>query len=82
MNIFVSNLGFNIMDEDLRKYFSHYGEVSSVRIIVDKVTKQSRGFGFVVMNDTRSAETAIRELNGSMIDDRAIKVNEARRKLG
>ena len=79
MNIYVSNLGFNVQNEDLKKHFSKYGEVSSVNIIIDKVTNRSRGFAFVDMKDTQSAEKAIRELNGLTLDNRAIKVNEARR---
>ena len=79
MNIYVSNLGFNVQNEDLKKHFSKYGEVSSVNIIIDKVTNRSRGFAFVDMKDTQSAENAIRELNGLTLDNRAIKVNEARR---
>ena len=80
MNIFVSNLSFNIQDEDLRKHFSQYGTVASVKVIIDRVTNRSRGFGFVTMDNTNEAETAIRELNGVMLDDRSIKVNEARNK--
>ena len=79
MNIYVSNLGFNVQNEDLVKHFSKYGEVASVNIIIDKVTNRSRGFAFVDMKDTQSAENAIRELNGLTLDNRAIKVNEARR---
>lgn len=80
MNIFVSNLSFNIQDEDLRKHFSQYGAVASVKVVVDRITNRSRGFGFVTMDDTNEAETAIRELNGVVLDDRSIKVNEARHK--
>jgi RNA recognition motif-containing protein len=80
MNIYVSNLGFNVLDEDLKKHFSQYGEVTSTIIIIDKVTKQSRGFGFVKMNDTKAGENAIRELNGMMLDNQTIKVKEARRR--
>ncbi|THU38298.1 RNA-binding protein [Niastella caeni] len=80
MNIYVSNLGFNIQGEDLKKHFSQYGEVTSINIIMDKVTNQSRGFGFVKMNDTKAAEKAIRELNGMMLDNQSIKVKEARRR--
>jgi RNA-binding proteins (RRM domain) len=80
MNIYVSNLGFSTQNEDLNKEFSRYGEVSSVNIIMDKVTNRSRGFGFVEMNDTPSAEKAIKELNGISLDGRVIKVNEARKK--
>ena len=77
MNIFVSNLGFNVQNEDLNKHFSKYGEVSSVKIIIDKVTNRSRGFGFVDMKDSQAAEKAIRELNGLKLDNRAIKVKES-----
>jgi RNA recognition motif-containing protein len=79
MNIYVSNLGFNVQNEDLKKHFSKYGEVSSVNIVMDKVTNRSRGFAFVDMKDTQEAEKAIRGLNGLTLDNRAIKVNEARR---
>jgi RNA recognition motif-containing protein len=79
MNIYVSNLGFNVQDEDLNKHFSKYGEVASVKIVIDKVTNRSRGFAFVDMKDQQAAEKAIRELNGLTLDNRAIKVNEARR---
>lgn len=80
MNIYVSNLSFSVQNDDLRKHFSEYGEVTSVNVIIDKVTNRSRGFAFVEMKDTRAAEKAIRELNGFTLDNRAIKVNEAREK--
>lgn len=80
MNIYVSNLGFGVQSEDLKKHFSQYGDVASVNIVMDKVTNRSRGFAFVEMKDTKSAEKAIRELNGLNLDNRTIKVNEARRK--
>ncbi|MFL5746345.1 MAG: RNA recognition motif domain-containing protein [Niastella sp.] len=80
MNIYVSNLGFSVQNDDLRKHFSEYGEVTSVNVIIDKVTNRSRGFAFVEMKDNQAAEKAIRELNGLTIDNRAIKVNEAREK--
>jgi RNA recognition motif-containing protein len=79
MNIYVSNLGFNVQDEDLKKHFSKYGEVASVKVVIDKVTNRSRGFAFVDMKDEQAAEKAIRELNGLTLDNRPIKVNEARR---
>lgn len=81
MNIFVSNLGFNVQNEDLKKHFSKYGEVSSVNIVIDKVTNRSRGFAFIDMKDSQAAEKAIRELNGLTLDNRTIKVNESRRKM-
>ncbi|WP_018629103.1 RNA recognition motif domain-containing protein [Niabella aurantiaca] len=78
MNIFVSNLGYSFSTEDLTKLFTSYGQVDSARIITDKFTKQSRGFGFVEMSDDTAAAKAIRELNGSMQDGRPVKVSEAR----
>ena len=80
MNIYVSNLGLSVQNEDLKKYFSKYGEVASINVVMDKVTNRSRGFAFVDMRDTKEAERAIRELNGLTLDNRSIKVNEARRK--
>lgn len=80
MNIYVSNLGFSYSNEDLSELFSSYGSVESARIITDKFTKQSRGFGFVEMPDEDSGSKAIRELNGTMQDGRSIKVMEARPK--
>jgi RNA recognition motif-containing protein len=78
MNIYVSNLGFNIQDEDLKRVFTSYGEVSSAKVITDKFTGQSKGFGFVEMPDNASAEKAITELNNGTLDGRTIKVMEAR----
>lgn len=78
MNIYVSNLGYSVRDEDLNKLFEEYGNVSSAKVITDKFTSKSRGFGFVEMSDDQAAETAIRELNGKMIDGRPVKVSAAR----
>ncbi len=78
MNIYVSNLGFNFQDEDLKNLFAAHGEVTSAKVIKDKVTNQSRGFGFVEMSDDTAAAKAMAELNGAMADGRAIKVSEAR----
>jgi RNA recognition motif-containing protein len=80
MNIYVSNLSFNIQDEDLREFFTSYGEVSSAKVINDKFTGKSKGFGFVEMPDDAAAQKAIAELNNGMVDGRAIKVMEARPK--
>jgi RNA recognition motif-containing protein len=80
MNIYVSNLSFAVRDEDLREYFTEYGEVSSVRVIMDKFTNRSRGFAFVEMQDDAAAQKAIQELDGATVDGRSIKVNEARPK--
>ena len=78
MNIYVSNLGFGVDKEELLQQFSQYGEVSSVNIITDKFTNQSRGFAFVEMPDQASAENAINQLNGYSLAGRTIKVNEAK----
>lgn len=78
MNIYVSNLSFNVTDDDLRGFFESYGEVASAKVITDKITGRSRGFGFVEMNDDAAAQTAITELNGGMVEGRAIKVTEAK----
>jgi len=81
MNIYVANLGFNVQSEDLKKHFSQYGEVISINIIIDKITKRSRGFGFIRMDDEKAAEKAIRELNGTMFENQTIRVKEARRNM-
>jgi RNA recognition motif-containing protein len=78
MNIYVSNLSFAVQDEDLRGFFAEYGEVTSAKVIMDKFTNRSRGFGFVEMPDKTAAQKAIKELDGATVDGRAIKVNEAR----
>ncbi|HEY4209589.1 MAG TPA: RNA-binding protein [Puia sp.] len=80
MNIYVSNLSFNVQDEDLRGFFAPYGEITSARIINDKATGQSRGFGFVEMSDEAAARKAIAELNDATVEGRNIKVMEARPK--
>jgi len=80
MNIYVSNLSFAIQDEDLRGFFAEYGDVTSARVIMDKFTNRSRGFGFVEMSDNAAAQKAIKELDGATIDGRSIRVNEARPK--
>ncbi|MER3463870.1 MAG: RNA-binding protein [Chitinophagaceae bacterium] len=80
MNIYVSNLGFNVKDEDLKQFFTPYGDVTSAKVISDKFSGQSRGFGFVEMADNAAAQKAIIELNESMQDGRSIKVTEARPK--
>jgi RNA recognition motif-containing protein len=78
MNIYVSNLSFNVQDEDLREFFAEYGEVSSAKVIMDKFTNRSRGFGFVEMPDNASAQKAIQELDGATVEGRAIRVSEAK----
>lgn len=80
MNIYVSNLSFNVNDEDLRGFFTEYGEVTSAKVIMDKFTNQSRGFGFVEMSNDASAKKAIAELDGATVEGRNIKVMEAKPK--
>jgi len=78
MNIYVANLNFDLQDEDLKELFIPYGEVNSARIIMDKMTERSRGFGFVEMADDASGRKAIAELNGATVGGRPLKINEAK----
>jgi len=80
MNIYVSNLSFNVQDEDLREFFTPFGEVSSAKVIMDKETNRSRGFGFIEMPDEEASKKAIAELNGATVENRTIQVTEARPK--
>ena len=80
MNIYVANLNFDLQDQDLKELFEPYGEVSSAKIIMDKMTSRSRGFGFVEMADDAAGKSAITELDGTSIEGRPIKVNEAKPK--
>jgi len=78
MNIYVSNLSFAVQDEDLMSYFAEYGEVTSAKVIMDKYTNRSKGFGFVEMSDDEAAKKAIAELDGATVDGRSIKVSVAK----
>jgi len=78
MNIFVSSLSFSVTDEDLKQLFSSYGDVSSAKVIIDKATNRSKGFGFVEMAGQTEGDKAIKELNGSQFQGRTINVNVAR----
>ncbi len=80
MNIYVANLNYKIQDDSLRELFEEFGEVSSAKVISDRETGQSRGFGFVEMPDESDALSAIEELDGAEVHGRAIKVNKARPK--
>ncbi|MES2812029.1 MAG: RNA-binding protein [Bacteroidota bacterium] len=77
MNIFVGSLPFSIDEADLRDSFGVYGTVTSVKIITDKFTGRSKGFGFVEMSSDEEAEKAIQELNGATVDGRTIVVNKS-----
>ncbi|RYY85968.1 MAG: RNA-binding protein [Chitinophagaceae bacterium] len=80
MNIYVSNLSFNVQDEDLRAFFTEYGDVTSAKVITDKFTGKSRGFGFVEMPDNEAGQKAIAELDNGIVEGRTIRVMEARPK--
>ena len=80
MNIYVSNLSFNVQDEDLKEFFTPYGEVTSAKVITDRETGRSRGFGFVEMSDEAASKKAIAELNGATVEDRTISVSVAKPK--
>lgn len=78
MNIYVGNLSFEVTDEDLQQAFSAFGQITSVSVVKDKFTGQSRGFGFVEMPNPAEAQAAIAGLNGKEIKGRALNINEAR----
>jgi len=78
MNIYVGNLSYGMSEDELREAFRAFGEVSSVKILMDRETGRSRGFGFVEMPNKSEAETAIAQLNGKEVGGRALRINEAR----
>jgi RNA recognition motif-containing protein len=78
MNIYVSNLSFHTTDEDLRSMFGKYGEVTSAKVITDKATGRSRGFGFVEISSDDDGKEAIKNLNNKEIEGRAISVSVAK----
>ena len=78
MNIYAGNLPWGLSEEDLREAFEAFGEVASVKIIKDKFTGRSRGFGFVEMSNQEEGEAAISALNGKDLKGREIVVNQAR----
>ncbi|MBN2280071.1 MAG: RNA-binding protein [Candidatus Marinimicrobia bacterium] len=80
MNIYVGNISYQTSEEDLKEAFGQYGEVSSVKIVSDRETGRSKGFGFVEMVDDEAGNTAIEEMNGKKIGGRALRVNVARPK--
>ncbi len=80
MNIYVGNLSYEITDDEVRDIFSPHGEITSVSIIKDKYSGQSKGFGFVEMPNQAEAEEAIKTLNESDLKGRNIKVNQAKPK--
>ena len=78
MNIYVANIPWKAPEDQLKAHFSAFGEVTSAKIIMDKVTQRSRGFGFVEMADDGSARQAITSLNGADFQGKSLVVNEAR----
>ena len=75
--LYVGNLSFNASSDSVRAAFSAFGEVTDVHVVSDRETGQSRGFGFVTMGSAQEAAKAIAEMNGALLDGRALKVNEA-----
>jgi len=80
MNIYVGNLDFKVSEDELAELFEEFGNVSSSKIIMDKYSGRSKGFGFVTMDNNDEATKAIKELNGTSLKDRELVVNEARPK--
>lgn len=80
MNIYVGNLSWGLKDQDLANLFSPFGEVASAKIVMDKFTQRSKGFGFVEMPNDEQAQAAIAQLNGTEIEGRNLVVNESRPK--
>lgn len=78
MNIYVANIPFKATEAELKGLFEEYGEVSSAKIILDKFTQRSRGFGFVEMSDDTAGQAAISSLNGADFMGKNLVVNEAR----
>ena len=78
MNIYVGNLNFKVNENDLAEIFEEYGTISSTKIIMDKFSGRSKGFGFVEMENQDEANKAIKELNGATLENREMVVNEAK----
>lgn len=78
MNIYVGNLSYRMNDKELEEVFAKFGEVKSAKIIMDRDTGRSKGFGFVEMDDNTAGNEAIEALNGNECEGRVLRVNEAR----
>lgn len=79
MNIFVGNLEYHVSEDELREAFGNYGTVESVKIVSDRYTGKSKGFGFIVMPDDKEAQSAVDAMNGQELNGRPITVNESRK---
>ena len=82
MNIYVANISFRAREQDLKELFEQYGEVSSVKVVTDRETGRSRGFGFIEMPNDSEGKQAIAQLNGVEFKQRNLVVNEARPSKG
>jgi len=80
MNIYIANLSYGVTDQDLKQLFEEYGEISSAKVIMDRYTGKSRGFGFVEMPDDAAAKKAIEELDRAEFDGKTINVSVAKPK--
>lgn len=78
MNIFIAGLSYNVNDADLSTLFEEYGTITSAKVIMDRQTNRSKGYGFVEMENNEQANKAIEELNGAEYDGRTISVSEAK----
>ncbi|BDD06563.1 RNA recognition motif domain-containing protein [Aureibacter tunicatorum] len=78
MNIYVGNLNYKIDENDLREVFEEYGTVDETKIITDRETGRSKGFGFVTMPDNKEASEAVESLNGATLENRNMVVNESK----
>ncbi len=77
VTLYVGNISYSMKEEELRKAFGQFGEVVSVKIIIDKRTGKSKGYGFVEMDSDASAEEALKNMNGKELSGRNVKVNKA-----
>jgi cold-inducible RNA-binding protein len=80
--LYVGNLAFSTTEDSLKNAFAEFGEVSEVKLIIDRETGRSRGFAFVVMSTGQEAEKATARMHGAMLDGRALRVNEAEERNG
>lgn len=82
MNMYIGNLAYTVTEDELKEKFSEFGEVANVNIVMDKYTRQSKGFGFVEMPSNSEADKAIKALNGTELHGRYMKVSQAESRRG